>query len=184
MSNRALVMILAAGLAGGVLSVGCKSSPSKTSAPPAVTKEAALVPAPGGERGAPPETGGAVPAPSGGSTEPDPSFELSLVTPPPVAVAGTASAKVVVHPAAGKKMNKDYPTSLSFAPPAGVTMTKTAWKAEEATTFDLHELSYEVALSAAAPGEYRVPGTFRFAVCDDSACYPKKRAVEVVLTVQ
>ena len=39
-------------------------------------------------------------------------------------------------------------------------------------------------MSATAAGQYKVPGTFKFAVCDEGACYPKKRAVELLLTVQ
>ena len=61
---------------------------------------------------------------------------------------------------------------------------KTSFAATDAEKFDTKELTFAVGMSAAAPGEYKVPGTFRFAVCDEGACYPKKRAVELVLAVQ
>lgn len=171
-------------LAATLAVASCKSG--STSKPPAPEAKATE-----GARGAPttpppPTTGGdtgAAPVASGGSTEPDPSFELTTEG-AAAAAAAAGSARLVVHPAAGKKMNLDYPTGLVLEPPAGVTVAKPKLAATDAEKFDLHELSYSVALSAAAPGEYKVPGTFRFAVCDDSACYPKKRAVELTLKVQ
>lgn len=80
-------------------------------------------------------------------------------------------------------MNLDYPVGLTLTPPAGVTLTKTSFVGADAEKLDGSELALSVPMSAAAPGD-RVPGTFRFAVCDDGSCYPKKRAVELVLAVQ
>jgi hypothetical protein len=82
------------------------------------------------------------------------------------------------------KMNTDYPTGLTLQPPAGVTLPKASLTTADAETFDHKELAFAVPMSATAAGQYKVPGTFKFAVCDEGACYPKKRAVELLLTVQ
>ncbi len=188
---RSLVVVCA-GLAAGLLHLGCSKAPREpapgAAAPTGVDRGAATVgaraptpPGPGATAPAAPE--GAVPA-SGGSTEPDPSFHLATEQPAAVAAAAPATARLVVHPGPGLKMNLDFPTGLTLQPPAGVTLTKTAFAATEADAFDTKQLVYSVPMSAAAAGEYKVPGTFKFAVCDEGACYPKKRAVELLLTVK
>ena len=78
----------------------------------------------------------------------------------------------------------DYLVGLVLEPPAGVTLAKTSFATADAEKHDGYELALSVPMSAAAPGHYRIPGTFRFAVCDDGSCYPKKRAVELILAVQ
>lgn len=181
---RGSKLVLAAGLAAAL--AGCSSKKSSTKAPPATPDGVAAT---GGAKGPavppPPDpaTEGAV-APSPGSTAPDPSFELTVEQPAAVAAAASATTRLVVHPGPGMKMNTDYPTGLTLTPPAGVTLPKATFAATDAATFDHKELAFSVSMSAAAPGAYKVPGTFKFAVCDEGACYPKKRAVELVLAVQ
>lgn len=193
---RGSLVVLCAGLAGGFVSTGCKSKAAKPAPTPPATVEVAtggpgatgpsagVVTAGGPGAGNPGgATAGAVPPTSPGATGPDASFELSIAK-ATAAAAATGSARLVVHPGPGLHMNLDYPIGLTLTPPAGVTLAKTAFATADVEKLDGHELALSVSMSATAPGEYRVPGTFRFAVCDDGSCYPKKRAVELVLAVQ
>ena len=186
---RGSFVVLCVGLAGGFSSTGCKSKAAKPAPAAAPNLAATGAPPAGGPtegaRAGAPEAVPAVPtAPtSPGATGPDPSFELAIA-PASAAAAATGNARLVVHPGPGLHMNLDYPVGLTLTPPAGVTLAKTSFVGADAEKLDGSELALSVPMSAAAPGEYRVPGTFRFAVCDDGSCYPKKRAVELVLAVQ
>ncbi|HVV84562.1 MAG TPA: protein-disulfide reductase DsbD domain-containing protein [Kofleriaceae bacterium] len=181
---RGSLVVLCAGLAGELLSAGCHKSKSKEAPPPSTgSSRGATGATPGSAVAAGP--GSSAPAPGGspGATGPDPSFELSMVQ-PSAAPGATATAKLVVHPGPGLHMNTDYPTNLTLTPPAGVTVPKPSLVVGDADKFDRGELAFSVPMSAAAQGSYKVPGTFKFAVCDEGSCYPKKRAVELLLTVQ
>lgn len=189
---RGSLVVLVAGLAGALVSTGCgskkKASPPPTAgavrAPTPPTGPATAGPgAPAGER-AVAGSEGAAPVGTPGSTAPDPSFELATEQPAAVAATATATARLVVHPGPGLHMNLDYPTGLTLTPPDGVTLPKSTLAAADVQTLNSKELAFAVPMSAAAQGEYKIPGTFRFAVCDDGGCYPKKRTVELLLTVQ
>lgn len=189
---RGSLVVLVAGLAGALVSTGCGSK-DKASPPPAPATARTPTPpagaatagpgAPTGERAV---TGGegAAPVANPGPTEPDPSFELATEQPAAVAVAVAATARLVVHPGPGLHMNLDYPTGLTLTPPDGVSLPKATLAAADVQTLTSKELAFAVPMSAAAQGQYKIPGTFRFAVCDDGGCYPKKRTVELLLTVQ
>ena len=174
------------GVLGALTSTACSKAKDSQPAPAGAQRGSALT-APGGAiTGGPAATGGPEGAvvPTPGATGPDATFELATVQPAAVAPAAPATARLVVHPGPGMKMNVDFPTGLTLTPPAGVTLPKTSLVVADAERFDTKELTFAVTMSAAAPGAYKVPGTFRFAVCDEGACYPKKRAVELTLTVQ
>jgi hypothetical protein len=181
---RRSLLVLAAGLAGALAVTGCDSNKSSSGGTP--PKGDPAVGARGGAPAGGPEGKVVTPPPPAGpaDTGPDSSFELATQQPGAVAATAPATARLVVHPGPGLKMNLDYPTGLTLTPPAGVSLAKTSFAATDAEKFDAKELSYAVSLTGAAAGEYKVPGTFKFAVCDEGACYPKKRAVEILLTVQ
>ncbi len=179
---RGSLVVVSAALAGAFVSTGCKSKaakPAQSVAPPVAGQRG---PTPGGATAGSPEGMAPIP-PSPGATGPDASFELSIAQ-ASAAAAATGNARLVVHPGPGLHMNLDYPIGLVLTPPAGVTLAKTSFATTDAEKLDGHELALSVPMSAAAPGQYKIPGTFRFAVCDEGSCYPKKRAVELVLAVQ
>jgi len=128
-------------------------------------------------------TPAAAPAPSGPAT-PDTSFKLDVAAPTPAAAGQQAVARVKVVPGAGWKMNKEYPTKLVIQPPDGVTAAKAEQVLADAATFNDHELAFDVRLTAAKPGTYKVAGTFKFAVCTDATCDPKKQAIAFDLTAK
>lgn len=94
-----------------------------------------------------------------------------------------ATAQVVIKPAAGYHMNKDFPTSLKLSPPAGVTLAKAQLNKADAKLSD-NEGSFDVTLTAANAGAQKVPGELRFAVCTETTCDPQKSAVAIELEVK
>ena len=89
-----------------------------------------------------------------------------------------------------------FPTALVLTPPAGVTVTSTAYpaaidfvqegQAEKLAVFEkTFTVTATVAVAASVkPGELIVPGRFDYQACDDKVCYrPIKTAVTWTLTV-
>jgi hypothetical protein len=89
-----------------------------------------------------------------------------------------------------------FPTALVLTPPAGVTVTSTAYppavdfaqegQAEPLAVFEkTFTVTATIAVDASAkPGELTIPGRFDYQACDDKVCYrPIKTAVTWTLTV-
>ncbi|HUQ05485.1 MAG TPA: hypothetical protein VM261_23445 [Kofleriaceae bacterium] len=111
----------------------------------------------------------------------DTSFKLTTEQAAPTKAGGEAVARLVVKPGAGYHMNKDFPTKLTLEPPAGVTLSKAVLEPADAEKFDDNELAFAVKMTPAGVGEYTINGTFKFAVCTDTTCDPKKQKVALVL---
>ncbi|KAB2892378.1 MAG: hypothetical protein F9K40_18650 [Kofleriaceae bacterium] len=167
---------------GALVLAGCsKADPRPTdTAPPAATRGDGTKSAPPVQiqvAGAP---GGAEAAAEGASAN-DTSFKVTTQQAQPTPPGGDAIARVVVNPGTGYKMNKDFPTKLTLEPPAGVTLSKTVFEPADAEKFDDHELAFAVKMTAQGAGEFTIPGTFKFAVCTETTCDPKKQKVALVL---
>lgn len=93
------------------------------------------------------------------------------------------TARVVIKPAAGYHMNKDFPTTLKLTPPADVKLDKATLGKEDARLTE-QEAAFEVRLTAAAAGAKQIPGELRFAVCTDTTCDPQKTAVVLDVEVK
>ena len=91
---------------------------------------------------------------------------------------------VRVTPAAGHHMNKDFPTSLTLVPPAGVTLPKAQLSAKDASKLVEGELAFDVEFTAADAGKKDVTGTAKFAVCTEKNCAPQTAKVLVSLDVK
>jgi len=166
----------------------CTKAESKP-APPETTAAAPapVAPVARAEPGSAPAVEPPAAAPAGGGNQPagpDTSFKLEVTSPPPGAAAKELVARVKVVPGAGYHMNKEYPTKLEVQPPEGVTVAKPVQRIEDAAAFDNNQLAFDVKLTAAKPGTYKVPGTFKFAVCTDSTCDPKKQTIAIELTAK
>ncbi|MFO0577880.1 MAG: protein-disulfide reductase DsbD family protein [Polyangia bacterium] len=94
-----------------------------------------------------------------------------------------ATATVLIKPAAGYHINKDFPTTLKLTPPADVKLDK-AQLAKEDATLSEKEGSFQVKLTASAAGSKKIPGELRFAVCTDTTCDPQKTAVTLEVEVK
>lgn len=116
-----------------------------------------------------------------GAAANDTSFKLTTEQAQPTTPGGETVARVVINPGSGYKVNKDFPTKLTLEPPAGVTLSKTVFEPADAEKFDDHELAFAVKMTAQGAGEFTIPGTFKFAVCTETTCDPKKQKVALVL---
>jgi hypothetical protein len=182
MARLASLVVLASALV--VVGACSKADPRPTdTAPPAATRggdvakggapvEIQVAGAPGGAEGA---------AGGGESGANDTSYALMTEQAAPTTAGGETVARLVVKPGAGYKMNKEFPTKLTLEPPAGVTLAKPVMVLEDAEKFSEQELTFAVKMSAPAAGEFTIPGTFKFAVCTDTTCDPKKQKVALVL---
>mgnify|MGYP000019285361 CR=1 FL=1 len=148
---------------GSVLGVAVVSAPKCQAAPPAASKLAA-------------DSGKLAGAVAG--------MPYTLTIAKVSAVKGKpATAQVVIKPAAGYHINKDFPTSLKLTPPAGVTLAKAELKKADAKLSE-NEGSFDVTLTAANAGALKIPGELRFAVCTETTCDPQRSSVNIELDVK
>ncbi|MCS6914229.1 MAG: protein-disulfide reductase DsbD N-terminal domain-containing protein [Myxococcota bacterium] len=94
-----------------------------------------------------------------------------------------ATAKVVIRPAKGWHLNKDFPTRLTLRLPAGVSANKTELNKSDAVLDD-NEGRFEVVLTSKEAGQKKVPGDLRFAVCTESSCDPQRSEVTIEMDVR
>lgn len=179
----ASLCVISAGVLGACKSGSPGSAPSAT----ATTAANAANP-PAGERIAVPgATGPTMTAkPPTTDTAPagvDPSFAIA-VNATPGAVGAATAAVVKATPGTGYHVNLDFPVKLTLEPPAGVSLEKGAFEKADTTAFDKDQLVFTVKATAAAAGEYKIPGTLKFAVCTATTCDPKKVPVEVAVVVK
>ena len=150
------------------LAVACSKSAESKGAPSS--------PAPGMNGSGP-----AAPAPAGptaaGGDQNDSSFNLQIASPEPGKAGAEVVAHVTVTPGAGYHVNQDFPTKLVVTPPDGVKVAKAEQHKEDAAELTTTKLQFDVKLTADKAGSYKVPATFKFAVCTESSCDPKKREI-------
>lgn len=210
-SLKLLVLTVACGaLIGGY---ACsKSAESKGNAEPQAAPEEA--PAPSGEGGdmAPtpvaPETGAAAdpataPSPSegaaadkgaarpakagagAGKTGAETEFyKVDISYPAKVKAGASGVATIVITPAAGWKMNHEFPTKITVEAPADVKVTKAEQKKDDAASFTDKGASFEVPFTATAAGDKSFEAKLKFAVCTDATCDPKKEELAWVVAVE
>ncbi len=94
-----------------------------------------------------------------------------------------ATATVLIRPAAGYHVNKDFPTSLKLKLPAGVTAQKSEMNKADAQLSE-QQGSFQVVLTSAEAGKKTVPGDLKFAVCTDTTCDPQKSPVSIEMEVK
>jgi len=100
-----------------------------------------------------------------------------------------ASAAVKVTPAKGFHMSTDYPIKLSLEAPAGVKLDKAEYNSGKGEKGDADEfgekgLAFTVKATADKAGEYTINGVFKFGVCDDQSCHPKKQPITITVAAK
>jgi hypothetical protein len=111
----------------------------------------------------------------GGKTIADtPTYKLLLGAPPKVSKGADASVTLEVVPKPGWKLNKEFPTKLTIVPPAGVKVKKPEQTVADAVAFAEKAAHWSVDFQADSAGGKDFTGTFKFAVCTDTSCDPKK----------
>jgi hypothetical protein len=124
-----------------------------------------------------------VPAAVALAQAPDASYAVKVEA--PAAKKGQrAVAHLKITPGAGYHMNKEYPTSLTLTPPAGVTLDKAKLAAKDAAKWEEQGGQFDLGYTAAQAGKQTVTGELKFAVCSANSCDPKKSPVTIELDVK
>jgi hypothetical protein len=111
----------------------------------------------------------------------DASFKVAVHAPPAVAPGAETIAKVSVTPGPGWKMNLEYPTKLTLTAPEGVQTPTPVLDGKNIAKLVESELAFDVKLTAAKAGTYKVDAELKFAVCTPETCDPKKQTVAIEL---
>ncbi|WP_428268279.1 hypothetical protein [Haliangium sp.] len=160
-------------------------SPNPTASAPAPGAAAKAVPT--GEAEAEAVPTGEAPAeaiPAGKTVGGDDSYTLTLDAPDKVAAGSDATVRISVIPKKGWKMNKEFPTKLQVTAPAGVTVSKAEQRVADAERFDAGGAVFAVSFKADQAGAQSFQAKFKFAVCTDATCDPKKQELAWVVTVE
>jgi hypothetical protein len=125
-------------------------------------------------------------------TKNDSGFVLKADAPKPIAAGETAHFKLEVTPAEGRKINwcaageadcDPFPISLKLEPPDGLKVKKTQI-GDDDVTIDKKHIVIDIPVTATKAGSYEMPGIFKFAVCTDSECEPKRLEMAFLLGVK
>lgn len=114
----------------------------------------------------------------------DISYSVDLDAPKTLAQGSEGVVKVNVTPGTGWKMNKEFPTRLNVKAPAGVTVVKDQQVLEDAEKFEDKGATFAITFKADSPGPKAFEADFKFAVCTDATCDPKKETLAWVVDVQ
>ena len=146
-----------------------------TAAQPAADQQAGAARAVAGEAEA---------VPQGKTVGGDESYTLTLDAPDRLASGAEGTVRVSVVPKKGWKMNKEFPTKLEVQAPAGVEVTKAEQRVEDAERFEDAGATWAIKFKSAQPGAKSFQAKFKFAVCTDATCDPKKQELAWVVNVE
>jgi hypothetical protein len=187
-----LVLLAAVGACAACSKSAATSDPGGTAPPP----NGATAANPPAGQGTPAAAGsGAVG--SGASGPIDPQLRLHAeegtlaVVPPTDSKAGAeVVAKITLTPTAAYHVNMDFPIKLQLDAPQNVTLAKTELKAGgpakqgDAEALDERQLVFAVKLTPTQSGNYTINGSFKFAVCTDTQCLPKKEPIAIQIAAK
>lgn len=122
--------------------------------------------------------GKAVVVATGGKKVADtPWYTITLAAPAEVGKGAQGTAVLEVTPKKGWKLNKEFPTKLTVAEPAGVKVSKKEQTVADAVAFAEKAARWQVQFQADSSGGKDFTGLLKFAVCTDTSCDPKKEAL-------
>jgi hypothetical protein len=175
-------------LAGTFAAAACSKEPApagKTESP--ATAKAAETGAPaGGDRGAAKEgaVGGAAPAAAGKPRVEGQGFVVQVKCPAESAAGQEGTAQVVLEATGEYHLNKEFPTKLDVQAPEGVTVGKPKQTVADASSFEHKSATWDVKFTPTAAGEKSLGAEFRFAVCTETTCDPKKESLGCKVAVK
>lgn len=112
-------------------------------------------------------------------------YKLVLVVPDGAQSGKEDSVKVKLTPKKGWKLNKEFPTKLKVSPPTGVKVKKAKQNAGDAVKFsEKSGAEWHVKFTSSSAGKKDFGGDFRFAVCTESTCDPKKEKLAFAVNVK
>jgi hypothetical protein len=111
----------------------------------------------------------------GGKTVADtPSYRITLAAPGKLGKGAQGTVSLEVVPKPGWKLNKEFPTKLTVNEPAGVKVQKKEQTVADAVAFAEKSGRWSVEFQADSAGDKAFTALFKFAVCTDTSCDPKK----------
>lgn len=119
-----------------------------------------------------------------GTGQADTSYSVNVDAPTSLAQGSEGVVRVNVTPGTGWKMNKEFPTKLQVTAPAGVTVVKDQQSVDDAEKFGDKGATFAVTFKADSPGQKAFEADFKFAVCTDATCDPKRQKLAWVVDVQ
>jgi hypothetical protein len=122
--------------------------------------------------------------PQGKTVGGDDSYTLTLDAPDRLASGAEGTVRVSVVPKKGWKMNKEFPTKLEVQAPAGVEVTKAEQRVEDAERFEDAGATWAIKFKSTQAGAKSFQAKFKFAVCTDATCDPKKQELAWVVNVE
>ncbi|MCG8419340.1 MAG: hypothetical protein MJE77_15515 [Proteobacteria bacterium] len=123
-------------------------------------------------------------AASGNVVGGDQSYTLTLDAPESLTKGSAGVVQFNVVPKKGWKMNKEFPTKLQVTPPDGVTVAKVKQTIKDAVRFEDKGATFAVNFTADSVGKKSFSAKFKFAVCTDATCDPKKHELTWVVDVK
>lgn len=158
------------------------AEPSPAKAVPAAGQEQAQPS--GTQAGAAAVVGTPEAVPQGKTVGGDQSYTLTLDAPDRLARGAEGTVRVSVVPKQGWKMNKEFPTKLEVQAPAGVEVVKAEQRVADAESFQEAGATFAVKFKAGEAGAKAFQAKFKFAVCTDATCDPKKQDLAWVVNVE
>jgi hypothetical protein len=158
--------------------VACAKDSGKTSSSPA--PQAAKAPVTEPTPAAPPA------APVEGKSHVEGQGFVVDVKPPaePLAAGQEGVAQVVLNATGEYHLNKDFPNSIDVTAPDGVQLSKLTLKTADAKSFEKKQAVWEIPFKAATAGEKKFAANFKFAVCTETTCDPKREALGWLVAVK
>jgi hypothetical protein len=153
--------------------VAACSNETKTpdTAPPPPAEAKATTTPPGSTGGA--ETKGA----AAGPRVEGQGFVVEVQQPAAAQVGAAATAQLVLKPTSGYHVNKEFPTQLEITAPAGVDVPKAKLGPSDAARFEETGAEFAIGFTAKEAGAKKFTATFRFAVCTETTCDPKRETL-------
>lgn len=122
--------------------------------------------------------------PQGKTVGGDQSYTVTVDAPERLASGAEGTVRVSVVPKQGWKMNKEFPTKLEVQAPAGVQVAKAEQRVSDAERFDDGGATFAIKFKAGEAGAKSFQAKFKFAVCTDATCDPKKQELAWVVNVE
>lgn len=91
---------------------------------------------------------------------------------------------ISVTPKSGYKMNKDFPTQLLLECGDNLELPKKQLSMKDAESWTEKEGLFSVGAVAKRVGEHSCSGQFKFAVCTETTCDPKKANISFVVNAK
>jgi hypothetical protein len=110
-------------------------------------------------------------------------YVVQVSAPAKVASGAASTVTVTLVPKGEWKLNMDFPTRLIVEAPADVKVAKADQRRPDAVEFVDERGEFKVSFTPGAQGARAFKAQFRFAVCTDETCDPKREELAWVVDV-